>query len=116
MSLFENTEVAFKLKSNNELRKAHAMFVAVDKNWLTDFGAWSLPWAIYIPGVKFLIKNTVFAHFCGGETRKESMLTIDKLYSQNVKSILDYSVEGKEDEEEYENCFNEIMAVIDDAT
>lgn len=116
MSLFENTEVAFKLKSNNELRKAHVMFVAVDKNWLTDFGAWSLPWAIYIPGVKFLIKNTVFAHFCGGETRKDSMLTIDKLYSQNVKSILDYSVEGKEDEEEYENCFNEIMAVIDDAT
>lgn len=115
MTLFENTEVAFKLKTNNELRKAHIMFKAVDMNWLTDLGAWSMPWAMYIPGVKPLIKNTVFAHFCGGETRAKSMETIDKLYSQNVKSILDYSVEGKEEESEYENCFNEIMAVIDDA-
>ena len=116
MMIFENTKVAFELKSNNELRKANAMFMAVDKNWLTDLGAWSMPWAIHIPGMKTLMKNTVFAHFCGGETREESMQTIDKLYSQNVKSILDYSVEGKEEEAEYERCFNEIMLVIEDAT
>lgn len=116
MNIFENTEVAFKLKSKTELRKAHVLFKAVDKNWLTNLGAWSLPWAIHIPGMKSIMKNTVFAHFCGGETRKESLQTIDKLYSQNVKSILDYSVEGKDEESEYERCFNEIMAVIDDAT
>lgn len=116
MNIFENTEVAFKLKSNTALQKAHVLFKAVDKNWLTNFGAWSLPWAIHIPGMKFIMKNTVFAHFCGGETRKESFETIDNLYSLNVKSILDYSVEGKDEEAEYERCFNEIMAVIDDAT
>lgn len=116
MNIFENTEVAFKLKSNTELKKAHVLFQAVDKNWLTNLGAWSMPWAINIPGMKYVMKNTVFAHFCGGETRKESLETIDKLYSQNVKSILDYSVEGKDEEAEYERCFNEIMAVIDDAT
>ncbi|MXV38303.1 proline dehydrogenase [Flavobacteriaceae bacterium Ap0902] len=113
MSLFENTAIAFKLKSNNELRKAHALFKAVDKNWLTNLGAWSLPWAIHIPGVKSLMKATVFAQFCGGETRKESLQTVEQIYGQNVKSILDYSVEGKESEEDYERCFNEIMAIID---
>lgn len=113
MSLFENTEIAFKLKSNNELRKAHALFKAVDKNWITDLGAWSMPWAIHVPGVKSLMKNTVFTQFCGGETRKESLQTVDKLFNQNVKSILDYSVEGKDEEEDYERCFNEIMQIID---
>ncbi|MGI9527540.1 MAG: proline dehydrogenase family protein [Weeksellaceae bacterium] len=113
MSLFENTEIAFKLKSNNELRKAYALFKAVDKNWLTDLGAWSLPWAIHIPGVKSIMKATVFAQFCGGETRQESLQTVEQIYAQNVKSILDYSVEGKESEEDYERCFNEIMAIID---
>ena len=113
MSVFENTEVAFKSKSNNELRKAHVMFEAVDKNWITDFGAWSLPWAIHIPGVKSLMKKTIFAYFCGGETRSETMQTVDRLYDRKVKSILDYSVEGKEDEAEYDHCFEEIMANID---
>ncbi|MDO5654796.1 MAG: proline dehydrogenase family protein [Flavobacteriaceae bacterium] len=113
MSIFENTKVAFKLKSNRELRRAHLLFEAVDKNWITDFGAWSLPWAIHIPGVKSIIKNTVFAQFCGGESREESLETIDKLYEQNVKSILDYSVEGKNAEEDYDRCFNEIMQVIE---
>lgn len=111
--MFENTEIAFKLKSNNDLKKAHLLFRAVNMNWLTNFGAWSLPWAIHLPGVKSLMKSTVFAHFCGGETREESLKTVDKIYQQNVKSILDYSVEGKESDEDYERCFNEIMAIID---
>ena len=113
MSIFENTEVAFKLKSNNELRKAHLLFEAVDKNWVTELGASTLPWAIHIPGMKSLMKNTVFAQFCGGETRKESLMTVDKLYNQRVKSILDYSVEGKDEEADYERCFNEILQIID---
>ena len=113
MSIFENTEVAFKLKSNNELRKAHLLFEAVDKNWITNLGASTLPWAIHIPGVKSLMKNTVFAQFCGGETRAESLHTVDRLYDQEVKSILDYSVEGKAQEEDYDRCFNEIMQIID---
>ena len=113
MSIFENTETAFKLKSNNELRKAHLLFEAVDKNWITQIGAWSLPWAIHIPGVKWLMKTTVFEHFCGGENRKELMQTVEKLYAQHVGSILDYSVEGKDEEEEYDNCFQEILQNIE---
>lgn len=113
MSIFENTEIAYQLKSNNELRKAHALFRAVDSTFITNFGAWSLPWAIHIPGVKYAIKKTVFEQFCGGETRKESIETIDKLYEHKVGSILDYSIEGKDEEDEYEKCFQEIMAIID---
>ena len=113
MHIFENTKVAFKSKSNYELKRAHFLFKAVNYNFLVNIGAATLPWAKNIPGVKYLIKNTIYDHFCGGETREDSLKTVDKLFEQNVGSILDYSIEGKEEESAYNNCFQEILALID---
>lgn len=47
-----------------------------------------------------MIRATVFDHFCGGVTEDDCLAVIDKMYSKNVYAVLDYSVEGKEEEEE----------------
>lgn len=113
MKFFENTEIAFRSKSDYELRRAYLLFKSVNYNFLVNLGAVSLPIFKNIPGVKTLIKNTIFDHFCGGENLQESLKTVDSLYKQNVCSILDYSIEGKEDEKSYDACFNEILSIID---
>ncbi|MGP2571147.1 proline dehydrogenase family protein [Ornithobacterium rhinotracheale] len=113
MKFFENTEIAFRSKSDYELKRAYLLFKSVNYNFLVNFGAVSLPIFKNIPGVKTLVKNTIFDHFCGGENLQESLQTVDRLYEQNVGSILDYSIEGKEDEKSYDACFNEILSIID---
>lgn len=112
MKIFENTKIAFQGKNNYELKRAHLLFKAVNISALVNFGAWSMPWAKYIPGVKTFIKKTIFEHFCGGETREESLQTVEKLYEKKIGSILDYSIEGKEEESAYDNCFREINEII----
>lgn len=113
MNIFENTEVAFRSKSNHELKRAHLLFRAVNSNFLVNLGATILPWVKNLPGIKTLIKNTIYTHFCGGENLEESLQTVDNLYQQKVGSILDYSIEGKEEEEAYNHCFIEILSIID---
>ncbi|MGJ8684814.1 MAG: proline dehydrogenase family protein [Nonlabens sp.] len=99
---FNNTEVAFSLKSNRELRKSHFIFKMMGYPSLVNFGSSvmmkSLQWRLPVKG---LIKHTVFEQFCGGTTEDECKEVVDKLCSKGVCSILDYSVEGKEDESDF---------------
>lgn len=112
MNIFENTKIAFQSKNNLELKKAYFLFKAVNYPSLVNFGAWAMPWAKHVWGVKTIIKNTIFSHFCGGETQGECLNTVDQLYSNHICSILDYSIEGKEEESVYDNCFEEINQII----
>lgn len=110
---FNNTEVAFSLKSNRELRKAHFLFKMMGYPSLVNLGStvmmkslqWKLP-------VKSLIRNTVFEHFCGGTTEEECEPVIEKLFGKGVSSILDYSVEGKEDEADFNAIVNKKIKLI----
>jgi hypothetical protein len=40
----------------------------------------------------------VFDHFCGGVNENDCLTVVDKMYTKGVSSVLDYSVEGKEEE------------------
>ena len=66
---FDNTEIAFKHKTNAELSRAYWLFKAININFLTKIGPplvnLALKLRLPIIGV---IKKTIFAHFCGGET------------------------------------------------
>jgi len=110
---FNNTEVAFSLKSNRELRKAHFLFKMMGYPSLVNFGSVvmkkSLQWRLPVKG---LIKNTVFEHFCGGTTESECEVVVDKLYEKGVSSILDYSVEGKEDEADFDAVVEKKLKLI----
>ncbi|WP_397303883.1 proline dehydrogenase family protein [Nonlabens ulvanivorans] len=110
---FNNTEIAFSLKSNRELRKAHFLFKMMGYPSLINFGSAvmmkSLQWRLPVKG---LIKHTVFEHFCGGTTEEECKSVVDNMYLKGVSSILDYSVEGKEDEADFNAVVDKKLKLI----
>ena len=113
MLSFENTETAFSSKSNSELKWAHRLFKLIGNNKLISFGkvATNIALKLRLP-ISGIIKKTIFKQFCGGENIKECKPVINKLDSYGVGTILDYSLEAKEDEIELENCCKELEAGI----
>lgn len=110
---FDNTEVAFRHKSNEDLNRAYWLFKAIGNNFLTQVGPslTNLAFKIGLP-ISPLIKSTIFKQFCGGETIAECEKTIKQLYSGGVDTILDYSVEGEETEEAFDATCEEIIRII----
>ena len=92
---FNNTEIAFHLKSDSDLERAYFLFKMISIEPLVRIGTAATNFAIkaHLP-VEGLIRSTVFDHFCGGVNEQDCVPTIDKMYSSGVYSVLDYSVEG----------------------
>jgi proline dehydrogenase len=67
--------------------------------------------SLHLP-VKGLIKKTIFNQFCGGETMEEAAHTADILGKYKVGVILDYGVEGKESEEDFDRAVPEFIKAI----
>ncbi|AMS26199.1 proline dehydrogenase [Bacteroidetes bacterium UKL13-3] len=113
----ENTEIAFRSKSNSDLQRSYYLFKAIGYNWLVKLGPPMVEFAfnIHLP-ITGIIKATVFKQFCGGETIDDSVPTIKHLDEYGIGSILDYSVEGKEEEKEFEHTTEETLLTIDKAT
>ena len=111
--LFDNTEVAFAIKSNSELDRAFYLFEMIKREPLVKIGTAVTRFALktHLP-VEGIIRATVFDHFCGGVTEKDCMSTIDKMYSKNVHSVLDYSAEGKEVEEQFDLAMEKTLNTI----
>ncbi len=110
---FNNTEIAFKYRSDKEMKRARFLFSSMSSEVLTKTGmaltkfaiGWNLP-------VKGLIKNTIFKQFCGGETMEEASQTAAVLDKYGVGIILDYGVEGKEDEDDFDKAVPEFVKAI----
>lgn len=113
MALFENTATAFAAKNDKELKKAYRLFKLIGYNWLISVGPFFLNLAlkIHLP-IKGLIKNTIFKQFCGGESINDSLKTVAELAKFNVHTILDLSIEGKENEQDFDNTAKEIIANV----
>ena len=104
--IFNNTATAFALKSDTELDRAYFLFKMIDNQPLVRIGTAVTNFALkaHLP-VEGLIRATVFDHFCGGISEDDCLKVVDKMYTKGVSSVLDYSVEGKEDE----SCFDEAV-------
>ncbi|MCC6181410.1 MAG: proline dehydrogenase family protein [Bacteroidia bacterium] len=111
MISFDNTENAFKAKSNSDLKQSYWLFKLVGNPSLVKMGAKLAPLGLNL-GFKGLIKNTIFKQFVGGETIRECDTTIAELGKFNIGTILDYSVEGKETESDFEACKKETIETI----
>ncbi len=113
---FNNTEVAFAPKSNADLKKAHILFKTIANPGVVKMGnsMLSLALKIHFP-INWIVKPTVYNHFVGGETIEDSKGTIAKMAEYNVKSILDYSVEGKEEPEDIKLAFEETKRAVRNA-
>ncbi|MCY1522894.1 Proline dehydrogenase [compost metagenome] len=110
---FDNTEIAFRHQSNAALRQAYWLFKVISSNFLTRVGPPITNFLLKIGfPVKGLIKATIFKHFCGGETIQECDHTIEQLHRGKVGTILDYSVEGEEEEEVFDFTCEEIIRTI----
>jgi proline dehydrogenase len=110
---FENTEIAFRSKSNKDLKRSFLLFKVIGINWLVKIGPSLVNFAFSIGlPIKGLVKTTVFNQFCGGESMNDCDKTMEHLYGYGVGSILDYSVEGKEEEKEFEHTTDETIQGI----
>ncbi|WP_162055604.1 proline dehydrogenase family protein [Pontibacter pamirensis] len=113
---FDDTAVAFYSKSDAELYKLYLLFKMMNSNFLVKTGGNLLNTALnlHLP-VKFIVKKTVFNHFCGGETIEESERAIQELSQYNIGTILDYSVEGEGDEKSFNATRDELLRTVEKA-
>lgn len=113
MISFDNTEIAFGSKSDNDLQWSYRLFKLIGKPWLVKLGsgAANLALTLRLP-VKGLIKKTIFKQFCGGESIADCEQKMNDLAKFEIGTILDYSVEGKSTEDVLDQTRDEIIATI----
>jgi proline dehydrogenase len=106
--------VAFALKTDTELDRAYFLFKMIDSEPLVRIGTAVTNFALkaHLP-VEGLIRATVFDHFCGGTTEDDCLTVVDKMYTKGVSSVLDYSVEGKEEEAQFDAALEMTLKTIE---
>lgn len=113
---FQDTETAFRDKSDSELRDKYRLFRMMNSPILNGIGTRSAEFALSLGlPVEWLFKRTIFEQFCGGETIEECQATIDRLGNSGIGAILDYSVEGKNTEADFEHGKEEVIRNLDRA-
>jgi len=110
---FNNTEIAFRGKSNQDLKTAYWLFKLLENKMLVAVGASLTRFALQISlPISGIIRRTIYRHFCGGETIDGCENAIQALAQQQVDTILDYSVEGKGSEKDFEDTCAEILRTV----
>lgn len=114
--MFENTEQAFKHKTTQELKKGALLFKSFNYPILIKWGP-KLAVSFLKLGlpIRKLLKTTIFSWFCGGESIEECEPTIQILATNKVGTILDYSVEGEENDLSKDHTCQEIIDTIHQA-
>lgn len=113
---FEDTHIAFASKNNFELQKAYWIFAIMNQNWSVKLGTFFIKLFLFLHfPIKKLIKTTIFQQFCGGESIEDCEKTIQGLNKVSIGTILDYSVEGEENEKSFQKTKNEILKTIEKA-
>ena len=113
-TIFNNTDVAFALKTDTELERAYFLFKMIANEPLVKIGTAVTNFALkaHLP-VEGLIRATVFDHFCGGINEEDCLSVVDKMFTKGVSSVLDYSVEGKEEEEQFEAALKMTLKTVE---
>ena len=114
MSLsLDNTQIAFAYKSTAELKRARFLFTVIQSPLIVSLATKLTP-ALMNSGlpVNGLIRSTIFNQFVGGETLEETARVAKQLGAYGVQVILDYGVEAKEGEENFDNVTEKIMEAL----
>lgn len=111
---FDNTENAFAYKTDKELKKAKFLFTTMGYPFFVPLGTRITPLLIKgkMPFINSIVRNTIFKQFVGGETLEETKAIGDVLGKYSVQVILDYGVEGKEGETNFDIATDEFIRVI----
>lgn len=111
---FDNTQTAFAYKSNKDLKKAKFLFSTMGYPFFVPIGTRLTPFLMKtgLP-IDGIIRNTIFKQFVGGETLEQTAEVGSTLSKYNVQVILDYGVEGKEGEDNFDKATEEFVKVIE---
>lgn len=111
--IFNNTKDAFALKTDADLKRSLFIFKLMSVPFLVPILTFVTNVSIrFRLPVEWIIRKTIFAQFCGGETQKECLPLVQLMYTKKVHSVLDYSVEGKETEAEFDKAADNKIAII----
>lgn len=115
---FSDTELTFSHLSDRRLRGKRRLFRLMGQAWLTrvmgSVGVRFADWGV--PGVTWMVKNTVYKQFVGGTTLEEAQEVIDILARRGVSSILDFGAEGKATAEGMEEAAQESLRATEFAS
>jgi proline dehydrogenase len=113
---FENTQNAFAYKSTKALKSAKFLFGFMGYPTLVQLGTRLVPVLLKagLP-IKGIIRQTIFKQFVGGETLAETIPVAQMLADHGVDVILDYGVEGKEGEDNFDKATQVFIDVINHA-
>jgi len=113
MLSFENTEIAFKSKSTPDLKRAYWLFKIVSSPIIVKIGkvATNFALSLRLP-IRKIVKATIFKQFCGGESIEDCRNKMEELATFKVGTILDYSIEGKTTDEDFEQTVEIIIQTI----
>lgn len=112
-SLFENSSVAFSNKSDKELKIAFRLFQLFNNPLLLKLGTsfTNLAFQLRLP-IEPIVKATSYKLFCGGESLQECEVAIKHLSENKIFTALQFSVETKSSEEEFDKITNELLQSI----
>jgi proline dehydrogenase len=113
---FDNTEIAFSGKTNGELKRAYWLFKLIGNPALVVAGRifTNIALTLRIP-IGWALQGNIFKQFCGGETIIQCGRAVESLGKFGIGTILDYSVEGKESEADFENTKAEIILTVQES-
>ncbi|MCX6271849.1 MAG: proline dehydrogenase family protein, partial [Bacteroidetes bacterium] len=116
MISFENTEIAFKYKSDRDLKHSFRLFSALARPWLVKLSNTLLKQALklHFP-IGWIVKPTVYRQFVGGVSINDCLPVVRLLEKYRVKAILDYSVEGGGGEKQMDLTLEETLRTVSNA-
>lgn len=111
---FDNTECAFAYKTNKELKRAKFLFSTMSYPFFVPLSTRITPLLIKgrLPLINNIVRNTIFNQFVGAETLEEIKPICSKLEQYSVQIILDYAVEGKQGDVNFDHATVEFIRVI----
>ena len=110
---FDNTQKAYQLKTNRDLKKAYYLFLLFSSEKLVSIGSsiTRLILRMKLP-VSYIFKITFFSQFCAGLNKKESLKAVDSLKSYKILSYLHYAVEAVKTEKGMEISKNNTLETL----
>lgn len=110
--IFNNTSTAFSILSDQELRKGARLFRMLRSTFLLKAGKVLLPIALSLRfPIAWAVKG-IYKFFVAGKSIEDAAILAEKLAKFNVRSIPDYSVEGKGNEASFQNVKMELLRAI----
>ncbi len=99
---FEDTKTSFASLSDANLKRAAFLFKVMSNPMLVKAGTklTLLSLKLKLP-LESVLKNTIYDHFCGGSSFQQVNNVVDKYAKYGISTILNYGIEGKHNEEEF---------------